>query len=64
MRAFTALPEEESVLYSLSRNSLESIRSANPDLHRRLVLNMLKHVADQLRLAIGVVRETGDAPKT
>jgi MFS superfamily sulfate permease-like transporter/CRP-like cAMP-binding protein len=61
-RAFTALPEEESVLYSLSRQSLESIRSANPDLHRRLVLNMLKHVADQLRLAIGVVRETGEAP--
>ena len=63
MRAFTALPEEESVLYSLSRNSLEAIRTANPDLHRRLLLNMLKHVADQLRLAIGVVRETGEAPE-
>jgi MFS superfamily sulfate permease-like transporter len=61
-RAFTALPEEESVLYSLSRNSLEAIRATNPDLHRRLLLNMLKHVAEQLRLAIGVVRETGEAP--
>jgi MFS superfamily sulfate permease-like transporter/CRP-like cAMP-binding protein len=61
-RAFTALPEEESVLYSLSRTSLEAIRSANPDLHRRLLMNMLKHVAGQLRLAIGVVRESGEAP--
>ncbi len=63
-RAFTAMPEEESVLYSLSRNSLEAIRTANPDLHRRLLMNMLKHVADQLRLAVGVVRETGEAPET
>jgi CRP-like cAMP-binding protein len=59
-RAFTALPEEESVVYSLSRGSLDAIRNANPDLHRRLVLNMLKHVADQLRLAVGVVRESGE----
>ena len=63
-RAFTAMTEEESVLYSLSRNSLEAIRTANPDLHRRLLMNMLKHVADQLRLAIGVVRESGEVADT
>jgi CRP-like cAMP-binding protein len=60
-RAFTAMTEEESVLYSLSRQSLEAVRAANADLHRRLLMNMLKHVADQLRLAVGVVREAGEA---
>jgi glutaminase len=60
-RFATAIAEEESVTYSLSRANLEAIRKANPDLYQRLLLNMLAHLSELLRMAAGVVRETSDA---
>ncbi len=59
-RAVTAMVEEEAVVYSLSRKSLEAIRRANLDLYARLLQNLLHHVSAQLRTTVGVVRESGD----
>jgi CRP-like cAMP-binding protein len=61
LRYATAIAEEESVTYSLSRSNLEAIRAVNPDLYQRLLLNMLEHLSGMLRMTAGVVRETSDS---
>jgi MFS superfamily sulfate permease-like transporter len=60
VHSMTAVAEEEIVLYSLSRRNLEAIRALNPDLYRRLVLNLLAHLSGMLRMTAGVLREGGD----
>jgi CRP-like cAMP-binding protein len=57
----TAIAEEEIVLYSLSRASLDAIRALAPDLYRRLLLNLLAHLAALLRMTAGVLRENSDS---
>ncbi len=57
----TAVAEEESVTYSLSRKNLDEIRRIDRDLYDQLLLNMLAHVAGLLRMAAGVLRESSDA---
>jgi sulfate permease, SulP family len=57
----TAIAEEEIVLYSLSRGSLDAIRAVAPDLYRRLLLNLLAHLAALLRMTAGVLRENSDS---
>jgi len=56
----TAIAEGEIVLYSLSRRNMEAIRALNPDLYRRLILNLLAHLSAMLRMTAGVLREGGD----
>jgi CRP-like cAMP-binding protein len=53
----TAITEEEVVLYSLSRSNLEAIRAADPDLYRRLLINLLAYLSGLLRMTTGVLRE-------
>jgi CRP-like cAMP-binding protein len=60
LRSMTAVSEEEIVVYSFARKSLEAIREIHPDLHRRLLLNLLHHLSGLLRMTAGVLRETGD----
>jgi CRP-like cAMP-binding protein len=60
VHSVTALAEEEIVLYSLSRSNLEAIRLANPDLYRRLLINLLAYLSDLLRLTTAVLREDSD----
>ena len=59
-RAMTAVAEESIVVYSLSRMNLEAILAANPDLYRRLLLNLVHHLSGILRMTAGVMREAGD----
>jgi SulP family sulfate permease len=56
----TAVAEEEIVLYSLSRQHLAAIRAANRDLHERLLLNLLDHLAGLLRVTAGTRSDAGD----
>ena len=56
----TAIAEEEIVLYALSRRNLEAIRAADPDLYRRLLLNLLAHLSGLLRMTTGILREDSD----
>ena len=60
VRSVTAIAEEEVVTYSLSRKNLDAIDAINPQLYRRLVLNMLAHLAGLLRMASGVLHDTSD----
>lgn len=60
-RFVTAIAEEESVTYTLSRANLEAIRAVDPDLYQRLLLNVLEHLSGLLRMTTGVVRQTSDA---
>jgi len=60
VHSMTAIAEGEIVLYSLSRRNLEAIRALNPDLYRRLILNLLAHLSAMLRMTAGVLREGGD----
>ena len=57
----TALTEEESVTYTLSRHSLNEIRALDRDLYEQLLQNMLSHLAGLLRMTTGVLRESTDA---
>jgi SulP family sulfate permease len=57
----TAVSEEESVTYSLSRQSLQEIRGVDRALYEQLLLNMLAHIAGLLRMTTGVLRESTDA---
>jgi CRP-like cAMP-binding protein len=54
----TAVAEEDTVTYTLSRGSLQEIRSIDRDLHEQLLRNMLGHVAGLLRATTGVLRES------
>jgi CRP-like cAMP-binding protein len=58
--SMTAVAEGEIVLYSLSRKNMEAIRTANPELYRRLVLNLLAHLSKMLRMTAGVLRESAE----
>jgi len=60
MHAMTAIAEGDIVLYSLSRKNLEAIRAVNPDLHRRLMQNLLAHLSRMLRMTSGVLREASE----
>jgi len=60
VHSMTAIAEGEIVLYSLSRRNMEAIRALNPDLYRRLILNLLAHLSAMLRMTAGVLREGGD----
>jgi CRP-like cAMP-binding protein len=60
-RSVTAIAESEVVTYSLSRGSLESIRARDPDLYRRLLLNMLGHISGLLRMTAGTLRDTSES---
>lgn len=60
-RSVTAIAESEVVTYSLSRGSLESIRARDPDLYRRLLLNMLGHISGLLRMTAGILRDTSES---
>ena len=60
VHSVTAIAEGEIVLYSLSRRNLEAIRAANPDLYRRLLLNLLAHLSGMLRMTAGILREESD----
>ncbi len=57
----TAVAEEESATYSISRQSLIAIRDADRDLYEQLLLNMLDHVAGLLKRTAGVVRDASEA---
>lgn len=57
----TAVAEEESVTYTLSRKCLQDIRIVDRDLYEQLLLNMVTHVAGLLRMTTGVLRESTDA---
>ena len=60
-RSVTAIAETEVVTYSLSRGNLESIRARDPDLYRRIVLNLLGHVSGLLRMTTGILRDTSES---
>ncbi len=60
VRSVTAIAEEQVVTYSLSRKNLDAIDAVNPQLYRRLMLNMLAHLAGLLRMASGVLHDTSD----
>jgi SulP family sulfate permease len=59
-RSVTAIAEEEVVTYALSRRNLEAIHQINPDLYRRLVLNMLAHLSGLLRMTSTILHDTSD----
>ena len=59
-RSVTAIAENEVVTYSLSRKNLDAIHAVNPELYRRLVLNMLSHMSGLLRMTTGILRQTSD----
>jgi len=61
VHSVTAIAEGEIVLWSLSRRNLEAIRAANPELYRRLLLNLLAHLTGMLRMTAGVLREESEA---
>jgi CRP-like cAMP-binding protein/anti-anti-sigma regulatory factor len=60
VHSMTAIAEGEIVLYSLSRKNLDTIRTLNPELYRRLVLNLLAHLSRMLRMTAGILRESGE----
>ena len=61
VRSVTAIAEDEVVTYSLSRSNLEAINGINPDLNRRLVLNMLAHLSDLMRMASSLLNDHNDS---
>ncbi|MCC7325505.1 MAG: SLC26A/SulP transporter family protein [Burkholderiales bacterium] len=60
-RSVTAIAEDEVVTYSLSRRNLEAIYARNPDLYRRIVLNMLGHLSGLLRMASAILRDASES---
>lgn len=60
-RSVTAVAEDEVVTYSLSHTNLEAIYVRNPDLYRRIVLNMLAHLSGLLRMASSILRDTSES---
>jgi glutaminase len=61
MRSVTAIAEDEVVTYSLSRANLDAIYARNPDLYRRIVLNMLGHLSGLLRMASSILRDASES---
>ncbi|HTQ00977.1 MAG TPA: SulP family inorganic anion transporter, partial [Casimicrobiaceae bacterium] len=60
-RSATAIAEGEVVTYSLSRSNLDAIHARNPELYRRLVLNMLSHMSGLLRMTTSILRDTSES---
>ena len=60
-RSVTAIAEDEVVTYSLSRSNLDAINARNPDLYRRIVLNMLSHMSGLLRMTTSILRDTSES---
>ena len=60
-RSVTAIAEGEVVSYSLSRSNLEAIHLRNPELYRRIVLNMLGHLSGLLRMTSAILRDTSES---
>ncbi len=61
IRSATAIAENEVVTYSLSRSNLEAIHARNPELSRRLVLNMVAHMSGLLRMTTTLLRDASEA---
>lgn len=60
-RSHTAVAEGEVVTYSLSRANLDTIYARDPDLYRRLVLNMVSHMSGLLRMTTTILRDASEA---
>jgi SulP family sulfate permease len=60
-RSVTAIAEAEVVTYSLSRSNIEAIHARNPELYRRIVLNMLAHMSGLLRMTTSILRDTSES---
>ncbi len=60
-RSHTAVAEGEVVTYSLSRANLDTICDRNPDLYRRLVLNMVAHMSGLLRMTTTILRDASES---
>jgi SulP family sulfate permease len=60
-RSHTAIVEGEVVTYSLSRANLDAIHARNPDLYRRIVLNMVSHMSGLLRMTTTILRDTSES---
>ncbi len=61
IRSATAIAETEVVTYSLSRANLGAIHARDPDLSRRLVLNMVGHMSALLRMTTTLLRDASEA---
>ena len=59
-RSHTAIAEGEVVTYSLSRANLDAIYARNPDLYRRIVLNMVSHMSGLLRMTTTILRDASE----
>lgn len=60
-RSHTAVAEGEVVTYCLSRANLDTIYERDPDLYRRLVLNMVSHMSGLLRMTTTILRDASEA---
>jgi len=60
-RSVTAIAETEVVTYSLSRGNLEAIHLRDPDLYRRISLNMLSHLSGLLRMTTSILRDASES---
>ncbi len=60
-RSVTAIAEGEVVTYSLSRSNIEAIHARDPELYRRIVLNMLAHMSGLLRMTSSILRDTSES---
>ncbi|MEO8752262.1 MAG: SulP family inorganic anion transporter [Casimicrobiaceae bacterium] len=60
-RSVTAIAESEVVTYSLSRSNFEAIHVRDPDLYRRISLNMLSHLSGLLRMTTGILRDASES---
>ncbi len=60
-RSAAAIAETEVVTYSLSRSNLDAIHARDPELYRRIVLNMVSHMSGLLRMTTSILRDTSEA---
>lgn len=60
-RPATATAAADSVVYSLSRVSLDALAAAHPVLANKLLLNLGRHLSERLRQATDVLRKLSDA---
>ena len=56
-----AIAEDEVVTYSLSRSNLDAIHVRDPDLYRRISLNMLSHLSGLLRMTTSILRDASES---
>jgi sulfate permease, SulP family len=57
----TVTAAEDSVVYSLSRGSLDSLAAAHPVLATKVLLNLGRHLSGRLRQAPDVLRKLSDS---